>query len=116
MKKWIISGLTMWLFLHSWLALAQTGTKSYYYTDPQGTVLAKADQQGNIVETYDYAPYGTQVLGTPPDGPAGYTGHVNDGESGFVYMGARFHDPVTGRFVGVDPIQLELGNVYSFNT
>jgi len=107
-----------------WLALlllslassvAQAGTKSYYYTDPQGTVLAKADQQGNIVETYDYAPYGVQVLGTPPEGPTGYTGHVNDGESGFVYMQQRYMDPQTGRFLSVDPIWITSVDVFSFN-
>jgi len=86
--------------------LAQAGTKHYYYTDPQGTVLAKADAQGNIVATYDYAPYGAQVLGTPPSGPTGYTGHVNDVESGLVYMQARYYDPAVGRFLSVDPISV----------
>ena len=96
-------------------SLAQAGTKSYYYTDPQGTVLAKADQQGNIVETYDYAPYGVQVLGVPPEGPTGYTGHVNDGESGLVYMQQRYMDPQTGRFLSVDPVGLNAGNPFDFN-
>jgi len=96
-------------------SLAQAGTKSYYYTDPQGTVLAKADQQGNIVETYDYAPYGVQVLGTPPEGPTGYTGHVNDGESGLVYMQQRYMDPQTGRFLSVDPVTALNGGQQHFN-
>jgi len=96
-------------------SLAQAGTKSYYYTDPQGTVLAKADQQGNIVETYDYAPYGVQVLGVPPEGPTGYTGHVNDGESGFVYMQQRYMDPQTGRFLSVDPVGPSPGDTFNFN-
>ncbi|MGS0998315.1 hypothetical protein [Rhodanobacter sp. UC4451_H18] len=48
-------------------------TVHYYYTDPQGTVLAKADATGNVIATYDYAPYGSQALGMPPSGP-GYTG------------------------------------------
>ena len=96
-------------------SLAQAGTKSYYYTDPQGTVLAKADQQGNIVETYDYAPYGVQVLGAPPEGPTGYTGHVNDGESGFVYMQQRYYDPTIGRFVSSDPVGVSPINGLNFN-
>ena len=96
-------------------APAQAGTKHYYYTDAQGTVLAKADAQGSIVASYDYAPYGKQVLGTPPSGPSGYTGHVNDAESGFVYMQARYYDPGTGRFLSVDPVTPSAGNLYSFN-
>ncbi len=71
--------------------------------------------QGNIVATYDYAPYGAQVLGTPPSGPTGYTGHVNDGESGFVYMQARYYDPGVGRFLSVDPVGPQVGDVFKFN-
>jgi RHS repeat-associated protein len=95
--------------------LAQAGTKHYYYTDAQGTVLAKADAQGNIIATYDYAPYGVQVMGVPPSGPAGYTGHVSDVESGFVYMQARYYDPAVGRFLSVDPLSPAQGNLSNFN-
>ena len=97
---------TRWLLMLTLLLAAtsvQAGTKHYYYTDAQGTVLAKADAQGNIVASYDYTPYGVQVLGTSPSGPTGYTGHVNDAESGFVYMQQRYYDPVVGRFLSVDP-------------
>jgi uncharacterized protein RhaS with RHS repeats len=61
--------------------MAYAGVHHYYYTDPQGTVLAKADASGAIIATYDYAPYGTAVasLSPAPNGP-GYTGHVNDPE------------------------------------
>jgi uncharacterized protein RhaS with RHS repeats len=38
---------------------AHAGTRHYYYTDPQGNVLAKADQAGNIIARYDYTPYGS---------------------------------------------------------
>jgi len=93
---------------------APTGTVHYYYTDPQGTVLAKTDAQGNIIATYDYAPYGSQAMGTPPNGP-GYTGHVNDPDTGLVYMQARYYDPGTGRFLSVDPVAPTPGNIYSFN-
>lgn len=93
---------------------AHAGTRHYYYTDPQGTVLAKADAQGNIVATYDYAPYGSQALGSPPNGP-GYTGHVNDPDTGFVYMQARYYDPTTGRFLSVDPVTPKSGNIFNFN-
>ncbi|PWK89862.1 hypothetical protein [Fulvimonas soli] len=67
-------GLNVW---------AQTRTVHFYYTDPQGNVLAKTDAQGNIIAQYDYTPYGTSVpsLGNPPNGP-GYTGHVDDPETG----------------------------------
>jgi RHS repeat-associated protein len=95
--------------------LAQAGTKHYYYTDAQGTVLAKADAQGNIIATFDYAPYGVQVMGTSPSGPAGYTGHVNDPDTGLVYMQARYYDPVMGRFLSVDPVGSSPEELFHFN-
>lgn len=96
-------------------AFAQTGgTVTYVYTDPQGTPLAEADASGNITATFDYTPYGTTALGTPPNGP-GYTGHVNDPETNLVYMQARYYDPATGRFLSVDPVTPDEGNTSNFN-
>lgn len=98
------------------LGIAHAGTHHYYYTDPQGTVLAKTDAQGNIIATYDYAPYGTAVasMSPAPSGP-GYTGHVNDPDTGLVYMQARYYDPAVGRFLSVDPAGVTAGNQFNFN-
>lgn len=96
--------------------VARAGTHHYYYTDPQGTVLAKADASGTIIATYDYAPYGTAVasMSSAPSGP-GYTGHVNDPDTGLVYMQARYYDPGVGRFLSVDPVGVVAGSVPYFN-
>ena len=95
-------------------AVTQAGTVTYVYTDAQGTPLAKADANGNIIATFDYAPYGAQALGTPPSGP-GYTGHVNDPDTGLVYMQARYYDPAVGRFLSVDPVGPSPGGLFHFN-
>ena len=94
-------------------AQVQTGTVTYVYTDQQGTPLAEADANGNITATFDYAPYGSQALGTAPNG-VGYTGHVNDPDSGLVYMQARYYDSATGRFLSVDPVGPTAGNTFNF--
>lgn len=106
--------LGLWLGL-GLQAHAQSDTVTYVYTDPQGTPLVEADAQGNVVARYDYTPYGSSVvsLGNPPDGP-GYTGHVNDPETGLVYMQARYYQPF-GRFLSPDPAGSSAGNIYSFN-
>lgn len=95
---------------------AVAGTVTYVYTDPQGTPLAEADASGNITARFDYAPYGVGVtsLGAAPNGP-GYTGHVNDPDTGLVYMQARYYDPVVGRFLSVDPVTPSPGNTFTFN-
>lgn len=106
--------MLLWLLMLA--PLAQAGTKHYYYTDPQGTPLAKADAQGNIVERYEYTPYGVPVpsVGAAPNGP-GYTGHVNDPESGLVYMQARYYDPAVGRFLSVDSVAAAENPAGAFN-
>ncbi|GAA0700605.1 RHS repeat-associated protein [Dyella sp. SG562] len=100
-----------------WISLslcAQATTVTYIYTDPQGTPLAEADASGNVTATFDYRPYGLQAQGAPANGP-GYTGHVSDPDTGFIYMQARFYDAYSGRFLSVDPLPTQPGNSYSFN-
>lgn len=95
-------------------SVTASATVTYVYTDPQGTPLAEADASGAITATFDYKPYGSQALGSPKAGP-GYTGHVNDPDTGFVYMQARYYDPGVERFLGVDPPSPEMGNIFNFN-
>lgn len=94
--------------------IAHAGTVTYIYTDPQGTPLAEADASGNIKATFDYRPYGSLALGTPPSGP-GYTGHVEDPDANLVYMQARYYDSALGRFLSVDPKPPTTGNPFNFN-
>ena len=95
-------------------AQAQPSKITYIYTDPHGTPLAEADANGNVITTFDYSPYGNQTLGNPAAGP-GYTGHVDDPDSGLVYMQARYYDPLIGRFQTTDPVLTDAGNLFHFN-
>ncbi|WP_233843692.1 RHS repeat-associated core domain-containing protein [Dyella sp. 2HG41-7] len=108
---WRMILISAWLLLCS---LAHAGKFTYVYTDPQGTPIAEADEQGNITKIFDYRPYGDQALGQPPDGP-GYTGHVNDPDTGLVYMQARYYDPELGRFLSVDPLGPKPAELFGFN-
>jgi RHS repeat-associated protein len=111
-RRWLTSGFLLGLSLAAPLAKSAE-TVTYYYTNQQGTPLATADTSGNILTTSDYRPYGSQALGSPVGGP-GYTGHVNDPDSGLVYMQARYYDPVVGRFLSADPISGEPGSLRGF--
>ena len=105
------------LLLMLWLGgAAYAGTVTYVYTDAQGTPLAEADASGNITARFDYTPYGVSVpsVGPAPNGP-GYTGHVNDPDTGLVYMQARYYDPAVGRFLSVDPVSPAPNDLFNFN-
>lgn len=97
-----------------WGSPAQARTVSYFYTDPQGTVVATTDALGNLISGNDYRPFGEPALGTDQAGPA-YTGHVRDDESALNYMIARYQDPTTGRFVSIDPAPPTPGQLFEFN-
>lgn len=102
-------GLMLWSAAHA-------GTVTYVYTDPQGTPLMETDAQGNITARYEYTPYGVPVTSVgAASGGVGYTGHVNDPETGLVYMQARYYDAAVGRFLSVDPVGVSPGDVFSTN-
>lgn len=103
-----------------WVFQAQAGTTvpkvtvKLIVTNAQGTVVATMTPQGQVTYTAAYRPYGQQVKGTPQAGP-GYTGHVNDPDTGLVYMQQRYYDPTIQRFISPDPIRPAPGNIYNFN-
>lgn len=94
--------------------LANAKDVTYYYTDPQGTVLAETDAQGNIRSSADFRPFGGVALGAIQDG-LGYTGHFMDVNEGLIYMKARYFDAESGRFLTRDPMPVRPGVIASFS-
>jgi RHS repeat-associated protein len=45
----------------------------------------------------------------------GFTGHVNDVDTGLTYMQQRYYDPVAGRFLSIDPVTTDANTGGSFN-
>jgi RHS repeat-associated protein len=45
----------------------------------------------------------------------GFTGHVNDVDTGLVYMQQRYYDPIAGRFLSVDPVTTDAKTGGHFN-
>jgi len=90
---------------------------TYYHTDALGSPVAATDQQGNVVWRETYEPYGERIKKEPASSTNArwHTGHVLDAETGLQYAGARYYDPVLGRFMGVDPASFAEKNPRSFN-
>lgn len=110
--------ISMWLGLLLAAAMpwsVQAGPiVEYIHTDHLGNVVAVTDENGNVVETSEYEPYG-YVLNRPMGDSPGYTGHVEDAATGLVYMQQRYYDAGIGMFLSVDPVTAYSNPVGQFN-
>jgi RHS repeat-associated protein len=94
-------------------AVSNGRTVTYIHTDALGSPVARSDANGNVISRTRYEPYGATAAGVTPT--IGFTGHVNDADTGLVYMQQRYYDPVAGRFLSVDPITTDADTGGGFN-
>jgi len=79
---------------------------SYLLYDVLGNMTTSLDEQGNILGTYSYEPYGKcWNAANDPLNNQRFTGKELDEESGLHYFGARYYDADVGRFISRDPIE-----------
>ena len=94
--------------------VGEGGTTTYLHTDALGSPVARSNQAGQVLNRTRYEPYGGVAEGHVPSG-VGYTGHVNDADTGLVYMQQRYYEPLAGRFLSVDPVTTDAKTGSSFN-
>jgi len=95
------------------VAAAVNGSVTYVHTDGLGSPVAKTDSNGTVISRTRYEPYGYVASGDQPT--IGFTGHVNDVDTGLTYMQQRYYDPVAGRFLSIDPVVTDANTGGSFN-
>ncbi len=98
-------------------AVASAQTVTYFHNDAFGTPVLATDANGNVVWKENYRPYGERMNNPPAEAgnAIGFTGKPFDPSTGLSYMGARYYNPVLGRFMGVDPAPGNVGDLHSFN-
>ena len=75
----------------------------YLHVDSLGSTVAATDEQGALLGRTEFYPYG-QVRRTQGEVDVhGYTGKEVDEATGLLDFGARYLDPVTGRWIAPDP-------------
>jgi RHS repeat-associated protein len=96
--------------------IAEVGSTgvSYSHTDALGSPVARTNASAQVTSRTRYEPYGATAAGTNPTG-IGFTGHVNDADTGLVYMQQRYYEPVAGRFLSVDPVTTSTKDGEGFN-
>jgi RHS repeat-associated protein len=106
---------TRYIYLGAKL-IAEDGSAgvSYAHTDALGSPVARTSSTGALLNNTWYEPYGKTAAGTNPT-TLGFTGHVNDIDTGLIYMQQRYYEPVSGRFLSVDAVNTNPDTGGSFN-
>ncbi len=97
----------------------QAGTVSdalYYLNDLLGSPIVATDSTGSVQWQQTYLPYGTeQAVAQQATRHVGYTGQLHNRQTGLSYFGARYYNPLIGRFIQPDPVGFKAKNPLSFN-
>lgn len=76
----------------------------------QGAASQLRSFTGQAVANYRYRVKAANAAGR---GPA-FTGHCRDADTGLVYMQQRYHDPLVGRFLGIDAVAVDTDTATDF--
>lgn len=104
------------------IARSENGKRIIYmHSDHLGSnaVQTSGSSSGGVITNVRYSPYGELLTDASAynNDQAGFTGHIRDSATGLNYMQARYHDPVSGRFLSVDAMDFmgSGGNPQYFN-
>lgn len=73
------------------------------HVDHLGNVRAVTDEDGFVVSTHEFLPFGEEVLPMRSQTTKRFTGHERDEETNLDYMLARYYSNQMARFLSVDP-------------
>jgi RHS repeat-associated protein len=81
-----------------------TATTTYLHPDHLGGTNVATNEDGEVVQTLDYYPYGSQRIATGSfDEQRKFTGHEHDSESDLTYANARYYEQNVGQWLSQDP-------------
>jgi RHS repeat-associated protein len=90
---------------------------NYLHTDLVGSPIGSSDTSGVMTWNEHYKPYGERQVksGVAGDNDNWFAGKSSDLQTGLSYFGARYYDPVVGRFMSADSVEPDPNNVLSIN-
>jgi RHS repeat-associated protein len=92
------------------VATHENNATSYLHTDHLGGTNIITDENGDVVTSLDYYPYGaTRVDTGTHNEDRQYTGYTRDVVTGLDYAGQRYYAGNVGRFISQDPFVLRIG-------
>ena len=82
----------------------------FIHPDHLGGTNVVTDENGEVVQTLDYYPYGSQRIATGSfDEQRRFIGEEFDGDTEFSYLNARYYQGSRGQFMSQDPVFWEIG-------
>ena len=97
------------------VAIPQPPSVLFYQTDQLGSARLLTDSAGAVRGAFSYDAYGNLIGSTGSySTPLGWTEQYKDGESGLIYLVARYYDPVTGQFLSRDPMVASTRSPYGY--
>ncbi|MBU1750375.1 MAG: hypothetical protein KKA73_22045, partial [Chloroflexi bacterium] len=101
------------------VAMRRDGVLHFIHQDHLGSTSLLTDQNGDEVDDSRlyYYPYGSVRAGDPAALPTefNFTGQRLDRSTGLLYYGARYYDPLLGRFISADTVVPGAGNPQNLN-
>ncbi|MCZ4088710.1 RHS repeat domain-containing protein [Sinorhizobium psoraleae] len=76
-----------------------------WHHDPQGNLRLQTDANGSIVARFSYTSFGLDMTSLALMGA--FTGKISDEAIGLIQLGARYYEPLTGRFITGDLLVAE---------
>ena len=89
----------------------------FYHSDHLGSTSYITDAKANITQFDAYLPYGELLVdehSSSEEMPYKFNGKEFDQETGLYYYGARYMNPVTSLWYGVDPLAEKYPNVSAY--
>jgi RHS repeat-associated protein len=86
--------------------LARNG--EFFLPNHLSSTTGLTDGGGNLIQSYQYGPFGDLQNAPTDSNPFQFTGRENDGD-GLLYYRARYYNPAWGRFVSADPAGFDGG-------